>query len=157
MKELAATVKEQAGQVSGELREQAVQLVDEARELLQTRANAQTERLAQNMRRLGNKAGAVAQGWPNEESGVRDYIWQLAERLDLAADEIELRGIDGLVDEVQSFARRNPTAFMVGAALVGFGVGRLIRAGSGAGDADGTEEEIEVEVDEVAYGELGTG
>ena len=157
VKELAATVKEQAGQVSGELRDQALQLVDEAKELLQTRADSQTEKLAQNLRRLGNKAGAVAQGWPNEESSVRQYVWQLAEKLDLAADEIELRGIDGLVDEVQSFARRNPTAFMVGAALAGFAVGRVIRAGSGPEEVETTDEAIEVDVDPVAYGELGAG
>ena len=157
VKELAATVKEQAGQVSGELRDQALQLVDEAKELLQTRADSQTEKLAQNLRRLGNKAGAVAQGWPNEESSVRQYVWQLAEKLDLAADEIELRGIDGLVDEVQSFARRNPTAFMVGAALAGFAVGRVLRAGSSPEEVETTDEAIEVDVDAVAYGELGAG
>jgi len=155
VKELAATVKEQAGQVSGELRDQALQLVDEARDLLQTRADSQTEKLAQNLRRLGNKAGAVAQGWPNEESSVRQYVWQLAEKLDQAADEIELRGVEGLVDGVQTFARRNPTAFMLGAAVVGFGVGRLIRSGS-ASDDDATMDEDD-EVEAVAYGELGAG
>ena len=157
VKELATTVKEQAGEVSSELRDQALQLIDEAKELLQTRADTQTEKLAQNLRRLGNKAGAVAQGWPNEESSVRQYLWQLAEKLDVAADEIELRGIEGLVDEVQSFARRNPTAFMVGAALAGFAVGRVIRAGSSADEVETTDVVIEADVDPVAYGELGAG
>ncbi len=155
VKELAATLKEQAGQVSGEFRDQALALVDEAKTLLQSRADNQTEKLAQGLRRLGNKAGAVAQGWPNEESSVRQYIWQLAEKLDVAADEIELRGVDGLVDEVQTFARRNPTAFMVGAAVLGFGVGRAIRASSSA-DAE-TTDEVEVDVEGVAYQELGAG
>ncbi len=163
VKELATTLKDQAGQVSGELRDQALQLVDEAKSLLQSRADSQTERVAQGLRRLGNKAGAVAQGWPNDESTVRQYVWQLAEKLDQAADEIELRGVDGLVDEVQSFARRNPTAFIVGAAAVGFGVGRILRAGSGGDEAmtSGEEVEIEVEVDDEveggAYHELGAG
>lgn len=154
VKELATTLKEQAGQVSGEFRDQAVQLVDEAKSLLQSRADSQTEKLAQGLRRLANKAGAVAQGWPNEESSVGQYVWQLAEKLDQAADEIELRGVDGLVDEVQSFARRNPTAFMVGAAVLGFGVGRVIRAGSGGSDAQSDEGD---EVEAVAYQELGAG
>ncbi len=155
VKELATTLKEQAGQVSGEFRDQALGLVDEAKTLLQSRADTQTEKLAQGLRRLGNKAGGLAQGWPNEESSVRQYIWQLAEKLDVAADEIELRGVDGLVDEVQTFARRNPTAFMVGAAVVGFGVGRVIRASSSA-DAE-TTDEVEVDVEGVAYQELGAG
>lgn len=155
VKELATTLKEQAGQVGGEFRDQALALVDEAKTLLQSRADSQTEKLAQGLRRLGNKAGALAQGWPNEESSVRQYIWQLAEKLDVAADEIELRGVDGLVDEVQTFARRNPTAFMVGAAVLGFGVGRVIRASSSA-DAE-TTDEVEVDVEGVAYQELGAG
>lgn len=158
VRELATTLKEQAGQVSGELRDQALQLVEEARTLLQSRADSQTEKLAQGLRRLGNKAGAVAQGWPNEESSVRQYVWQLAEKLDVAADEIELRGVDGLVDEVQTFARRNPTAFIVGAAIVGFGVGRVIRASSAADDARTTEEDaLDADVEGVAYQELGAG
>ena len=157
VKELAATVKEQAGELTGEFRDQALQLVDEAKSLLQSRADSQTEKLAEGLRRLGNKAGAVAQGWPNEESSVRQYVWQLAEKLDQAADEIELRGIDGLVDEVQGFARRNPTAFIVGAAVLGFGVGRVIRAGSGGGDEVTGDEVDEVQVEGVAYQELGAG
>ncbi len=159
VRELATTLKEQAGQVSGEFRDQALQLVDEARTLLQTRADSQTEKLAQGLRRLGNKAGAVAQGWPNEESSVRQYVWQLAEKLDIAADEIELRGVDGLVDEVQSFARRNPTAFIVGAAVVGFGVGRVIRASSSTDDAETSEvaDPLDTDVEGGAYHELGAG
>ncbi|MDP8936391.1 MAG: hypothetical protein M3O23_01425 [Actinomycetota bacterium] len=159
VRELATTLKEQAGQVSGEFRDQALQLVDEARTLLQTRADSQTEKLAQGLRRLGNKAGAVAQGWPNEESSVRQYVWQLAEKLDIAADEIELRGVDGLVDEVQSFARRNPTAFIVGAAVVGFGVGRVIRASSSTDDAETSEvaDPLDADVEGGAYHELGAG
>ena len=161
VKELAATVKQQAGQVGTELKDQALQILEETKGQLQTRADAQTEKLAQTLRSLGNKAGAVAKGWPNEESSVRQYVWQAAEKLDLAADEIELRGIDGLVDEVSAFARRNPTAFVVGAAVAGFGVGRVLRAGSGGSDAgDLVDEEIvvdETDVEAVPYGELGAG
>ena len=94
---------------------------------------------------------------------MRQYVWQAAEKLDQAADEIELRGIDGLVDEVSAFARRNPTAFVVGAALAGFGVGRVLRAGSGStDDADAQAAIVVVEDDEDgieagAYRELGRG
>lgn len=162
VRELASTVKEQAGQVGTELKDQALQLIEETKGQLQTRADAQAAKLAQGLRSLGNKAGAVAKGWPNEESSVRGYVWQAAEKLDMAADEIELRGIDGLVDEVSAFARRNPTAFVVGAALAGFGVGRVLRAGSGDTQDElavdeVVEDEIVVEEEPVAYGELGAG
>jgi uncharacterized phage infection (PIP) family protein YhgE len=155
VKELATTIRDQAGELSGELRDQALQLVDEARNLVQARADSQTDRLAQALRRLANRAGAVAQGWPNDDSSVGPYVWQLAEKLDQAADEIELRGVEGLVDGVQTFARRNPTAFMLGAAVVGFGVGRLIRSGSASDDAASMDHDDEMEA--VAYGELGAG
>jgi len=162
VKELAATVKEQAGQVGSELKDQALQLLDETKGQLQTRADAQAEKLAAGLRNLGNKAGAVAKGWPNEESSVRQVVWQAAEKLDQAADEIELRGIDGLIDEVSGFARRNPTAFIVAAAVAGFGVGRVIRAGGSEASQDDivVEEDIVVEDDAVeaaAYHELGAG
>jgi hypothetical protein len=54
------------------------------------------------------------------------------------------RGFDGLVDDVQSFARRRPGVFLAAAAATGFVAGRLFRgaqaaanAGSGSSSAGG--------------------
>jgi hypothetical protein len=66
------------------------------------------------------------------------YAEQAAEWLDTSASYIEDRGIEGLAADVVDFARRRPGVFLAGAAVVGFGVGRLVRSGAvSSADGDG--------------------
>ncbi len=56
------------------------------------------------------------------------------------ASEIEERGLEGLAAYVVDFARRRPGVFLAGAAVLGFGVGRLIRSGAvSSPDGDSVE------------------
>lgn len=138
VRELAGAVREEAAEVTDELWAQSRQLVRETTEQVRTQAEAQTERLAETLRRLSNEGYALAQGRPNEATTVSSYIVQAAERLEQLAEEIQSRGVDGLAEEVQYLARRRPAAFILGAALVGFGAGRLIRSGAASdGDSNG--------------------
>jgi hypothetical protein len=43
-----------------------------------------------------------------------------------------------MADDVTSFARRRPMVFLVGAALSGFAIGRLVRAGAMSGSQNGS-------------------
>jgi hypothetical protein len=45
---------------------------------------------------------------------------------------MDQRGVEGVLDDVRSFARRRPGVFLLGAGIAGFAVGRLVR---GAKDA----------------------
>jgi hypothetical protein len=51
-------------------------------------------------------------------------------RLDQVVERLGNGGFDGMVNDVQRFARRRPALFLVGAAALGLAVGRLIRAGA---------------------------
>jgi hypothetical protein len=62
-----------------------------------------------------------------EQADVQRCVRQCADRLYQAASEIEIRGASGLLEEAQDCARRRPGAFLFGAALIGFGGGRLLR------------------------------
>ena len=46
------------------------------------------------------------------------------------ANRLEMSGPQGLVDDVSSFARRRPGAFLLAAGVAGFAVGRIARAGA---------------------------
>ena len=75
---------------------------------------------------------------------VRTPTQQAATWLDTCAAQIEDRGLEGLASDVVDFARRRPGVFLAGAALLGVGVGRLIRSGAissndGASDFTGLE------------------
>ena len=52
------------------------------------------------------------------------------------ADRLNSKGFDGVVDDVQAFARRRPGAFLAIAAATGFVAGRLFRGAQASSSSD---------------------
>lgn len=136
--ELSGTVREQTARVTGEVVEQGRTLAEEARSQAQAQAHAQSRRLADSLSRLGDEVRALAEGRPEDAATVRPYVtnaadtvYDAADRLYGLASDIDTRGLGGVLEDLQAFARRRPGAFLLGAAVVGFGVGRAVRASSG--------------------------
>jgi len=142
VRELAGTVRSSADQVKGELTGQVREMLAETQGQLQQQADMQAGRLANSLWQVGTQAVALSEGRPEQAGPLVDYAEQAAEWLDNCAAHIEERGLDGLATDVVDFARRRPTVFLAGAAVVGFGVGRLIRSGavSSNGDSDALPE-----------------
>ena len=67
---------------------------------------------------------------PGDGSPAGQIVRRLGEGGRRAADYLEDRGPEGLLDDVQEFARRKPGTFLLIAAAAGFAIGRLGRAGS---------------------------
>ena len=145
VRELAGTVRTQADQVKGELAGQAKAMLDETRGQLQTQADIQATRAARALFQVGSQAVALSEGRPEQAGPLVDYAEQAAGWLDDTASYIEERGLEGLATDVVDFARRRPGVFLAGAAVLGFGVGRLIRSGavSSDGDDNGVTGELE--------------
>lgn len=144
VRELAGTVRSQAEQVKGELAGQARGMLAETQSQLQAQADVQASRLASALFQVGSQAVALSEGRPEQAGPLVDYAEQAATWLDDRASYIEERGLEGLATDVVDFARRRPGVFLAGAAVVGFGVGRLLRSGAVSADGDTTG----------AYGEL---
>jgi hypothetical protein len=138
VRELGTTVRDQADQVKGELAGQARELLAETRDQLQAQADLQTGRLAAALLQVGTQAVALAAGRPEQSGPLAQYAEQAAGWLDSCAAEIEERGLEGLATDVTDFARRRPAVFLAGAAVVGFGVGRLIRSGAVSSNGAGS-------------------
>jgi hypothetical protein len=136
-RELAGTVRSQADQVKGELTGQAREMLAETQDQLRQQADMQASRVASVLFQVGSQAVALSQGRPEQAGPLVDYAEQAAEWLDNTAAHIEDRGLEGLATDVVDFARRRPAMFLAGAAVVGFGVGRLIRSGAVSGDGEG--------------------
>ena len=143
--QLAGTVKDQARRVGTELAGGGRSLANETKVQLESQAQAQSAKLAETCRRLGEEAQALADGRPEGAPNLTEYVRQAAGRLYDTADrlhnfseDVETRGIEGVAADMQDFARRRPGAFLLGAAVAGFGVGRLVRSGRSDG-SDGQE------------------
>ncbi|WP_158754912.1 hypothetical protein [Streptomyces sp. NRRL F-2580] len=72
----------------------------------------------------------------NPDSTMAGVARQIADSGDHVADRIEQRGPGGLVSDVKNFVRRRPGAFLAGAAVAGFLVGRAEKGVIAAASAD---------------------
>ncbi|HET9444426.1 MAG TPA: hypothetical protein VFO65_13940, partial [Acidimicrobiales bacterium] len=132
--DLAGTARERAAEVTGEVSHQARTVAEEARTSLQEQAQTQAQRLTSSLRELGEGVHALLEGRPDQAGTVADYARQASDRFDAVVDRLEDKGVEGVVDDLRDFARTRPGAFVLGAAVFGFGVGRLLRNSSGDDD-----------------------
>ncbi len=134
---VAETAKSEVSRVAGEAKAQTQNLVTEARGQLREQAQSQTQRAAGLARGLAENFQALTEGRTDEAGALGQYAQQATQQVQRFADTIEQRGFDGLVQDVQSFARRRPGAFLLTAGLAGFLTGRLVRGARDAQSSDG--------------------
>ncbi len=120
---------------TGEARQRARQLLAEGRELLddasvqvREQVDEQSDKVVDGIRRLGAQLLALADGDPHGAGPFDDYARDIADRLYTFASDIEAEGVQGLLREIEGVARRRPGLFVLGAAALGVGAGRLVRA-----------------------------
>jgi hypothetical protein len=135
-RQVASEASRQAGQLAQEALSSARTLVGEATGSLREQAGQQTERAASGLRSLSDQVRALAEGRTEEAGAAGDYARQAGEKLQHVADRLESGGLEGALSDLQSFARRRPGVFLLGAVAAGFAVGRLAR-GAQAANGDG--------------------
>ncbi|MEV7894344.1 hypothetical protein [Streptomyces cyaneofuscatus] len=134
--DVAGTAKEQAANVTGEASARAQDVVGELRSQLEEQARSQTQRLAENVRRLADELHDMSRN-SDGDSSAAGAVRQIADRGHQAASRLEDRGPDGLLNDLRDFARRRPGAFLAGAALAGFATARLAKGAKSADSAGG--------------------
>ena len=132
---LAQDVRERASEVTGEVFEQGRNVVEDARQQVEAKAAAGTQQLATAFRNLGSQTQALTEGRPEDAPDLLEYACRAADGFYGAADrlyglsqDIQEEGVGKVLDDLQSFARRRPGAFLLGAAVAGFGLGRAVKA-----------------------------
>ncbi|WP_285114734.1 hypothetical protein [Leifsonia sp. fls2-241-R2A-40a] len=142
-KDVAGTAKEQAKNVAGEAKSQARDLYYQTREELRGQAAQQQERVASGLHSVGDELDQMASA--SENGGIAsDLVRQAGQRAHSIAGWLGNRDPGSLLDEVKSYARRNPGTFIAAAAIAGALAGRLTRAlasggnDSGSGSTSGT-------------------
>lgn len=122
----AATAKEQATQVADEAKVQARQVYDQAKQELGEQMGSQHQRAASGLSALADELSSMVQG-SDQQGMVSDLARQASDRAREAARWLESREPGDVLDEVKSFARRRPGAFLAAAAVAGLVGGRLTR------------------------------
>lgn len=134
-KHAADAAREQGSEIAAEAARQGRDLVRQAQDQLGDQAARGQQRLAATLHSLSNQLSGMADGSP-QDGVAADLARQAAARADDAAHWLSSRQPAQVVDEVQSFARRKPGAFLALAAGAGLIAGRLTRGMRAASSDD---------------------
>jgi uncharacterized protein YjbJ (UPF0337 family) len=129
--EVAGTALDQAKTVAGEARRQAGSAVGDLRGRVTEEVEGQTRRAAGTVHQWADDLAELARNTP-DDSPARNLVSKAADGGHRAADYLDRHGVEGMTEDLKGFARRRPGAFLAGAALAGFAVGRMAKAGTKA-------------------------
>lgn len=136
---VAETAKAEVANVASEAKSSAKDLLHQAKTGVTDQAGAQQQKAAEGIRTVSSQLRTMADA-PEQQGVASDLIRQAAERSESIASWLENRDPGALLEEVKSFARQRPGAFLLLAAGAGLLAGRLghsLQAGAPAG-ASGT-------------------
>jgi hypothetical protein len=118
--------KEQVGEVAAEAQRQARDLLGEARTQVSQQAGTQRDRLTEALMSIGSELEEMAD--KGGQGGIASEIArQAARQIRSMASQLDGREPTDLLGDLRSYARRRPTAFLVGALAAGVVAGRLTR------------------------------
>ncbi len=135
-RDVAGDAREEAKAVASEAATQVHNVVDSTRSALRTQARESTERASGALGDLGSQFRALAEGDREGAGALGRYADEAGARLRTMADRLNSKGFDGVVDDVQVFARRRPGTFLAIAAATGFVAGRLFRGSKAAASSE---------------------
>jgi hypothetical protein len=130
-KHTADVAKDQARNMTAEVGRQGKDLLRQAQSELRDQAGQQQQRLASGMHALSDELSSMAQN-ASQPAVAADLARQAAGRTRDMAQWLDGRDPEQLVEELKSFARRRPGAFLALAAATGLLAGRLTRGLAGA-------------------------
>lgn len=134
--QVASTAAQQAKTVADQVRNQAGSVVGDLRGRVMDEAEGQTKRAAGVLRQWAHDLAELADNAPGD-TPARGLTAQLADRGHRAADYVDQHGVEGIVGDVQRFARRRPGLFLGGALVAGLVAGRLGKSASRAAQSSG--------------------
>jgi len=130
------TAAEQAQRVGAEAKAQARGLAADVRDRLTTQARTQNDRLSGSIRQTADQLDEMR--GDRGDSPAAAIVSRVADSGRQLADYLDRNGPEGVLREVQDFARRRPGAFLATALAAGFVVGRLGKGVAKAGSESGS-------------------
>jgi uncharacterized protein YjbJ (UPF0337 family) len=125
------TAKEQVQRVGSEARTQVRNVASDVRDRVSQQARGQNDKLVSGIRQAADQLEEMR--GDRQDSPAATVVSRIADSGRQFADYLEHHGPEGVLREVQDFARRRPGAFLATALAAGFLVGRL---GKGIAKAD---------------------
>lgn len=84
---------------------------------------------ADAMAELGRAASVIADSVSEQSPALADYVRGTGEKIDRLASDLRDKKVGDLLSSAAEFGRSQPVVLLAGAALIGFALSRLIKAG----------------------------
>ena len=138
-KQVVSAVSDRTAAVADTAKAQLHTMADQAKQEFRTQAETQGGQVINGLRTLTTQVGALAEGRTQESGQLGSMLGDAQHKLQRYVTSLEDRGPQGLVDDVTRFARQRPGAFLLGAGVAGFAIGRIVRGAAAAErDASGS-------------------
>jgi hypothetical protein len=134
--------------MSGSLRNTASQ----AREKLMDTAEDQKRAGADYMGGLADAVRRAAGEFDDQVPQAGEYIRSAADQMQTMAESLRRRDVGQMLSDVQSFARRQPTAFLGASFVAGFAAVRFLRSSSRNASGAGSNWQRREHMDDGRYG-----
>jgi len=130
-------VKAQAGNLTASAKE----MVSDAGDKLRSTVTEQKAVGADYVDNIANIIRRTAYEFDGEIPQAGHYIRKAAAQLDNVSQALRNQDVSALVGNVQDFARKQPTAFLGAAVLVGFAAVRFLKSGTGSSGTPGARSQ----------------
>lgn len=111
-----------------------VGVMDQVKQQASTRVNEQKARAAEGLGSVANAIRQASEHMRTENQTLAAYADRAVDQIQLFADRVRDKDPAEMVQDVERFARRNPTAFVGAAFLLGLGLARFLKSSSTHGD-----------------------
>jgi hypothetical protein len=126
------TVREETKNVAQEAQQQAASALRKVQYDVRGRANEEATKFAESLHDTSRKLTSMAEA-AGDESIASSVAHEGAKATERLASRLEDGGLDSVMADVRTWARRRPGAFLLGVATAGFVAGRLVRNMSAEG------------------------
>jgi hypothetical protein len=135
---VADTVKDETWNVAQQAQQQATNALHQVQGDVRSRANEEATKFAQTLHGTSRQLQTMANG-AGEQGFVASLVREGSDATERLATRLDQGGLDAVMADMRSWARRQPGTFLLGAVAAGFVVGRLVRNRSHDGASNGSD------------------
>jgi hypothetical protein len=129
---VAEKVKEETKTVAQQAQQQASSAVHQVQQDVRQRANEEATKFAQTLHETSRQLQQMS-GAADDQGVAATLVREGSNATERLASRLDQGGLDAVMADIRSWARRQPGTFLLGAAAAGFVAGRLVRNLSGDG------------------------
>ncbi len=134
-------MKTSAGQAGGGVSEEARGQLSAAVNEIKSSVGSKADELAgrgigagaDTVAAIGKTAETLASSLQDQSPAVADYVRSTGARIDRLADDLRDKSAGELLGMATEFGRKQPLVLLAGAAVVGFALSRVVKAGLATG------------------------